>query len=482
MAAEPRNPEATMDAASLYREEIVTDRKVGTIRMLVPITTAGVTDASRPTIYAGEAQIMTNMGALPVSFDIDAANLAEAVANYGEAARAGIERTMRELQEMRRQASSGLIVPPAGAASALAGAACRWAECPAAARSSCRSGARRPPDPHRAASASRGSPPGGPIDRAMTETAILAASGLLLFAYAVEHFGRHFKLPAVVLLIVTGLVARQALDAFDLHYRWVEPIVPVIGTIGLILIVLEGALDLTVTRERRGLIVTAATASLLGFAATLAGFGMMFHFLLGFATPEAVLAAIPFAVISSAVAIPSAAGLAAQPREFVVYESSLSDILGVLVFYSWLSAEGSLPDFALDLFGGGALSLLAAVAAAIALYYFISQIVGHVRFLPLLAGLVFLYAIGKVLHLSPLIVILVCGLADQQPASRPLPPEAARAAQRRLRADAEGIQGPGRRAHVRDEELLLPAARLLDRRAHDAVGRGVAGRRPPASR
>ena len=92
----------------------------------------------------------------------------------------------------------------------------------------------------------------------MTETAILAASGLLLFAYAVEHFGRHFKLPAVVLLIVTGLVARQALDAFDLHYRWVEPVVPVIGTMGLILIVLEGALDLTVTRERRGLIVTAA--------------------------------------------------------------------------------------------------------------------------------------------------------------------------------------------------------------------------------
>lgn len=121
MAADPRNPEAAMDAASLYREEIVTDRKVGTIRMLVPITTAGVADPSRPTIYAGEAQIMTNMGALPVSFDIDAANLAEAVANYADAAREGIERTMRELQEMRRQASSGLIVPPPGAASALAG-------------------------------------------------------------------------------------------------------------------------------------------------------------------------------------------------------------------------------------------------------------------------------------------------------------------------------------------------------------------------
>ena len=66
---------------------------------------------------------MTNMGALPVSFDIEATNLAEAVAKYGEAAKAGIERTMRELQELRRQASSGLIVPPAGAASALPAAA-----------------------------------------------------------------------------------------------------------------------------------------------------------------------------------------------------------------------------------------------------------------------------------------------------------------------------------------------------------------------
>jgi hypothetical protein len=122
MATDPRSAaDAAMDAASLYREEIITDRRVGTIRMLTPITSAGAPDASRPTIYTGEAQIMTNMGALPVSFDIDAATLADAVANYGDAARVGIEHTMHELQELRRQASSGLIVPPAGAASALTG-------------------------------------------------------------------------------------------------------------------------------------------------------------------------------------------------------------------------------------------------------------------------------------------------------------------------------------------------------------------------
>jgi hypothetical protein len=249
----------------------------------------------------------------------------------------------------------------------------------------------------------------------MTNTAILAASALLLFAYALEHFGRRFRLPSVVLLIVTGLVARQVLDAFDLHYRWVEPIVPVIGTLGLILIVLEGALDLTVTRERRGLIVMAAASSLLGFIASLAAFVAIFGYLLGFTWQVAMLAAIPFAVVSSAVAIPSAAGLPAKPKEFVVYESSLSDILGVLVFYSWLSAQGSLEGFTADLFGGGAISVIAAVAAALLLFYFINQIEGHIRFLPLLAGMVFLYAIGKELHLSPLIIVLVCGLLINNP-------------------------------------------------------------------
>lgn len=250
----------------------------------------------------------------------------------------------------------------------------------------------------------------------MTNTAILVASGMLLLAYAVEHFGRHFRLPSVVLLIVTGLVARQVLQAADLHYHtMVEPMVPILGTLGLILIVLEGALDLSVTRERRGLIITAAAASLLGFLASLGAFVLMFGYLLDFPYSTAMLVAIPFAVISSAVAIPSAAGLPAAPREFVVYESSLSDILGVLVFYAWLSADGSLGGFAADLLGGGAISLVAALLAALALFFFINQIVGHVRFLPLLAGLVFLYAIGKALHLSPLIVVLVCGLIINNP-------------------------------------------------------------------
>jgi hypothetical protein len=107
--------EATMDAASLYREEIYTDRKIGTLRVLTPVKSDGSPDTARPPLFQGEAQLMTNMGPLPISFDIEARTLAEAVAGYAEATKAGIERAMRELQEMRRQASSSIVLPPAGA-------------------------------------------------------------------------------------------------------------------------------------------------------------------------------------------------------------------------------------------------------------------------------------------------------------------------------------------------------------------------------
>ena len=115
MAANPdRTNDAKMDAASLYREEIVTDRKVGTLRLMTPIGADGAPDASRPVIYMGEAQIMTQAGPLPINFDIEATNLAEAVEKFGAAAKEAVERTVRELHEMRRQAASSIVVPQGG--------------------------------------------------------------------------------------------------------------------------------------------------------------------------------------------------------------------------------------------------------------------------------------------------------------------------------------------------------------------------------
>ena len=104
-------PSVAMDAASLYREDLYTDRAAGTLRVLTPVTVEGKPDTARQTLYLGEAQIMTNVGPLPISFEIDADNLAQAIEGYGDAAKAGVERAVRELQELRRQASSSIVLP-----------------------------------------------------------------------------------------------------------------------------------------------------------------------------------------------------------------------------------------------------------------------------------------------------------------------------------------------------------------------------------
>jgi hypothetical protein len=123
MAEQPgaRASDAKMEATSLYREEIYTDRAAGTLRVLVPVKDNGSPDPARPTLYIGEAQILTNMGPLPISFEVEANNLAEAIAAYGEAAKAGVERAVRELQELRRQASSSIVLPGTAGAAGLPG-------------------------------------------------------------------------------------------------------------------------------------------------------------------------------------------------------------------------------------------------------------------------------------------------------------------------------------------------------------------------
>jgi hypothetical protein len=118
---EPTEGDLTMDPASLYREDVFTDRKLGTIRHLVPVTTGGAPDGSRSALFVGQAQIVTPGGLLPLSFEIDAGSLAEAVEKFGPAAKLAIEDTVRELQELRRQAASSLVIPDTGATASILG-------------------------------------------------------------------------------------------------------------------------------------------------------------------------------------------------------------------------------------------------------------------------------------------------------------------------------------------------------------------------
>ncbi len=100
-----------VDPKALYLEEVFTDRRVGTIRRLTPVNGEGVRDQSRPVLYVGETQVLTPAGALPIGFEIGAGSLEEAAQKFGDLAREAIERTVKELQELRRQAASSIVVP-----------------------------------------------------------------------------------------------------------------------------------------------------------------------------------------------------------------------------------------------------------------------------------------------------------------------------------------------------------------------------------
>lgn len=110
-----RGMDPSMDPATLYLEEVFTDRRIGTIRRLTPVKPDATTDVSRPVLYVGETQVvMQQVGTLPIAFEIPAATLEEAAKQFGPLAKEAIDRTMRELQELRRQAASSIVVPQGG--------------------------------------------------------------------------------------------------------------------------------------------------------------------------------------------------------------------------------------------------------------------------------------------------------------------------------------------------------------------------------
>ncbi|MGE0385792.1 MAG: hypothetical protein AB7Q97_13755 [Gammaproteobacteria bacterium] len=110
-----------IDTAELCREDVYTDRKVGTIRQLTPVRVDGSTDPSRPVTFSGQTQLLTPMGSIPLAFEIPAANLAEAIENYPQAMREAVERTVEEVKELRRQAASSIIVPEGGGMGGMGG-------------------------------------------------------------------------------------------------------------------------------------------------------------------------------------------------------------------------------------------------------------------------------------------------------------------------------------------------------------------------
>ena len=239
---------------------------------------------------------------------------------------------------------------------------------------------------------------------------------LIIFSYLFDAFARKTKFPAVILLMFTGIVVRAITSAYgydDLGF--LDNLIPVLGTIGLILIVLEGALELEISKEKSVLILKGFFAALIILVLNIAALQWVFVQLFQMDTQLATLSAIPLAIISSAVAIPSAESLLYQDREFVVYESTFSDILGIMIFnYALRQFEaqqdliGATPlvSLFLQILGVVVISL----AITYVLYRLIRQIHHHVKFFLILALLILVYAFGKLFHLPALVTIFIFGI------------------------------------------------------------------------
>lgn len=231
----------------------------------------------------------------------------------------------------------------------------------------------------------------------------------VLLSYWFSHLADRYRIPSVVLLIITGIVARTITHYYQNSVKLPPQLLPILGTSGLILIVLEGTLDLRLQPGRRSFLLRTFSAASLGVAATTLAIAVLMNIMFNLSWLAALLVAAPFGVISSAVAIPSAETLEAEDREFVIYESSWSDILGVMLFNALLVAfYGGGVTF--TLLGGGLAVLLVGSVVALAFYWLVGHLEGHVKFLPLLFALILVYAGADAFQLSPLLIVLVLGL------------------------------------------------------------------------
>ncbi|WP_373513715.1 sodium:proton exchanger [Persicitalea sp.] len=239
---------------------------------------------------------------------------------------------------------------------------------------------------------------------------IIILSCTVLLSYAFDLISSRTKLPSVVLLLATGMIGRQVTDHFDVRIPGVDVLLPTLGTIGLILIVLEGGLDLELSGGKHKLIGRTLLSALLGLVLSMLVIAGIFYLLLGESFYNAVVTATPFAIISSAVAIPSVSGLEKRRREYMVYESSLSDILGLMLFNILVLPSNSGWESAGQFLQSTLLIVIISVISCFILLYLIARISHHVKYLPIISVLFLIYAVGKLYHLSSLLAILIFGL------------------------------------------------------------------------
>jgi hypothetical protein len=244
----------------------------------------------------------------------------------------------------------------------------------------------------------------------MTITIIISICILLLVAYTFDLTTAKTKIPSVILLLIFGWGIRQLSQLVDVKIPDLTALLPIFGTLGLVLIVLEGALDLEMNKSKFTLVKKTVLTAVVSMFVLAFGFAFLMHNIWDTPVKIALVNVIPVCVISSSVAIASASNLSGNTKEFVIYESSLSDILGVLFFnfiaFNELITLHSFAEFGFQL----VIMFVISLVATIGLSFLLGRIDHPTKYAPIIILMILIYALSEIYHLPALIFILFFGL------------------------------------------------------------------------
>lgn len=243
--------------------------------------------------------------------------------------------------------------------------------------------------------------------------AIIAISVVIIISYFFNIISQKTNIPSVLMLILLGILIKQGIKLMGFSTGdMVFNILELLGIVGLIMIVLEAALDLRLTKDKWPTIWKSFSVALLSLIASSAACAYIIHFFIEPDLFTALVYAIPLSVMSSAIIIPSVGGLSENKKEFMVYEGTFSDILGIMFFYFLIgNAEAENAQVVVfDVVSNILITIVLSVAISYALVLIFQKMTSHVKLFMLIAVLLILYSVGKLFHLSSLLIILVFGL------------------------------------------------------------------------
>ena len=245
-------------------------------------------------------------------------------------------------------------------------------------------------------------------------TLIIAGSTIIILSFLFNVIAKKTNIPSVLMLIVLGVVIQLGFWKPDLNGadKDIMTVLEILGNVGLIFIVLEAALDLELKKDKIGLILKSFVVALFALLASSFSIAGLFMVLWDVSLFKALMYAVPLSIMSSAIIIPSVSSLSEHKKEFMVYESTFSDIMGIMFFY-FLKGNAHVSeakDVVIDVTSNIGITVLIATIASYLLVILFQQLKMHAKYFLMFAVLLLLYAVGKSFHLSSLLIILFFGL------------------------------------------------------------------------